>query len=273
MLRYVTPQRGVGSTHPKDALYDEVYVPLTIAWSLEFDQCQQRHDLIAQAPRHALLSTLHDLNLLFHELVDACLDRLRGHEHMLAVVREHRQHVLWEGQMIPSPDADAEEIRAALAYKLKRNISMGAVEIVICLEAATAYCTESLRLSGGEVARVVLRSSQLPGSLALLHDAQEQHRLQVLTGEDGYLKYPDITFADVIIGGRYRIPASMIVASGSGDDLRLRFANNRALPGPFDSPTRRCPAHLVSFVRNGPVLNETLWRLLVEIYRLSGRFA
>lgn len=266
---------GAGPTHPKNALYDEVYEPLTVAWFDELGHSQRRAGLLAEAPHRSLLDNLNELNKLLHHLVDTCLEALGGKaDDMVAVVSHNREHVLWEGQMTPEADATAEEIKAAFSNKIKRNISMGAVEIAICLEAATAFGKDRLGLSGASLARVLKHSGQLCGSLALLHDAQEQHRLQALTGEDEYLKYPDVTFADVVEGGRYRIPAGMLVAVGSGDDLRLKFVGIRARPGPFDTPIRRCPAYVShKGSERSPILNDILWSLIVDIYDRSGRFA
>jgi len=140
------------------------------------------------------------------------------------------------------------------------------------MEAATTYGADKLGLRDQRLARVLKQSPQLCSSLALLHDTQEQQRLQALTSEVGYLKYPDVSFADVIIHGRYRIPAKMLVVIGSGDNLRLKFASTRVDVGPFDSPTRRCPAYRSSPTDRYLVLNDTLWRLVVDIYHLSGRF-
>jgi hypothetical protein len=261
--------------HPKDALYDEVYGPFTVVWFDELDQSPRRAMLLAEAGRHDLLHNLEELNSLIHELVDASFDALGDKlEYMLAVVRRYRDHVLWEGQKTPVFDAKDEQIRAALNHKLKRNFSMGAIETVICLEAATTFCKEQLGLSGRLLANVLRLSGQLGASLALLHDQQEQHRLHFLTGEEGYLQYPEVTFADVIAGGRYRIPPEMFVVVGSGDDLRVRFVSHRVEPGPFQTPIKRCPAYNFpsSYDRSVP-LNEDLWRLIVDIYRLSGRLA
>lgn len=258
--------------HPKDALYDEVYEPLTVAWFDEFEHSKRRAEILAEAPRHHLLHNLDELNSLLHELVDACFDALGTKLHyMLAVVRRHREHVLWEEQMIPTVSAMDEQVKAALSHKVKRNISMGAVEIVICLEAAVAFGKQQLGLCGRPLAGMLKRSGQLGSSLALLHDEQEQHRLRALTGEEGYLKYPEVSFADVIEGGRYRIPPQMFVAVGSGDGVRLRFVSLRVQPGPFDTPIRRCPAYSFPDPEDSSLpLNEDLWRLIVDIYQASG---
>jgi hypothetical protein len=191
---------------------------------------------------------------------------------MLAVVRRYRDNVLWEDQMIPAFDAKDEEVREALSHKIKRNISMGAVEVVICLEAATAFCKDRLGLKGEPLANALKLSGQLAASLALIHDEQEQHRLQALTGEDGYLKYPEVTFADVIEGGRYRIPPEMFVAVDSDAGPRLRFVTLRLKPGPFETPVRRCPAYTRAN-RDRLPLNDDLWRVIVDIYHLSGCLA
>jgi len=253
-------------------LYDEVYDPFTAAWIVELDGCERLTELLAEAGRFDVLRNLNELNAMFHVLVDRCLDGLGDRTtDMMAVVRKHRKHVLWEGQFTPRVFATDQEIRAAISNKIKRNISMGAVEAVICLEGAVAFGTDKLGLSGQALMQVMKRSLQLCASLAFLHDEQERHRLRFLTGEHGYLKYPDVTFVDVISGGRYHISAEKYEAVGADDALQLRFVGNRPHPGPFDSPTRRCPAQRLRG-RDG-VLNETLWRVLVDIYHLSGRFA
>lgn len=263
-------ESGDGSRHPKDVLYDKVYDPVTRAWFVELDHYPRLTELLDEAPRFDLLRNLNELNSLFHEVVDRCFDNLGPRaDSMVEVVRRYRKHVLWEGQMTPGLFAGNKKIIAAISNKIKRNISMGAVEAVICLEGAIAYGKDKLGLDGQALAEVMKRSLQLCASLALLHDEQEQHRLQFLTGEDGYLKYPDVSFDHVILGGRYKISTAKYEDLGSDDNLQLKFVGNRAHPGPFTSPIRRCPAQRLS--HQGKVLNEKLWHLLVEIYHLSGR--
>jgi hypothetical protein len=255
-------------------LYSEVYAPITVAWFGELGRCNRRHTLLAEAPRYSLVRNLNELDKLIHELVDKSLVTLHGKlDDMLAVVREHRDWVLWEGQMVPASYTDDEQVKNALSHKLKRNISMGAVEIVICLEGAAAYGKERLGLKGEQLVAVLKRSGQLGGSLALLHDEQEQQRLQTLTGEPGYLKYPEVDFADVIVGRRYHIPLDMFVAVGSGAKLKLRFAANRVDQGPFkdETPIERCPAYHHSRHDRTEPLSEDLWHLIVDIYHGSGR--
>jgi hypothetical protein len=156
---------------------------------------------------------------------------------------------------------------------MKRNISLGVIEALICLESAYHFGRDKLGLTGDALAETLRRSRQLYGSLALLHDEQEMARLTFLTGRAGYLMYPEVDFPDVI-GGDIRIPFDKFAETGPVEARRLRFVTPPVHDAVLDSPTKRCPAHRFRSDRQPELtLNDVLWDLLIDIYRRSGRFA
>jgi hypothetical protein len=182
--------------------------------------------------------------------------------------------VWWMGYMTPGPEAGPEELRASLGGKLKRNISLGVVEALICLESAYHYCRQApLHLTGEALAATLRRSRQLYASLALLHDEQERERLTFLTGIEGYLTYPTVDYHHVI-GGQVRVPPDKFLVAGTAEEPRVRFVIPPLHSAVLDSPTKRCPAHRLRSAQHPEMaLNDVLWDLLIEIYRQSGRFA
>jgi len=260
--------------HPKDVLYNGVYDPLTIAWFAALAESTEPADLLAEAPRHDLVTNLLRFNDLFHRLVDISLNGMHQKEvdDIVAIVKKYRNNVQWMGHNEPGLDTDDDGIRASLSDKLKRNISLGVIEALICLESAYIYCDKELGLTGELLAETLRRSRQLYASLALLHDDQERERLTELTGVSGYLEYPKINYHNVI-NGDITIAVDKFLATGSGNWLRLRFVSAPIPAIPLDSPTKRCPAHRFrSSEQPELMLNDVLWDLLIEIYRGSGRF-
>jgi len=190
---------------------------------------------------------------------------------MVAIVGRYRDHVLWAGHHVPRPDADAAAIRAALAGKMKRNVSLGVIEALICLESAVEFCRVHRRMDGSATARAVAGSRQLYTCLAVLHDEHDRQRLTFLTGIDGYLSYPEVDYPDVL-GGAIRVPSDKFVVVGPPAAPTVRFAVPPIRGVATDSPVGRCPAHRLR--RPGDPhtsLNDVLWDLLVEVYRQAGR--
>lgn len=287
--------------HPKDVLYDQVYDPLTRIWFRELEDSLERKELLAEAPKHDLLENLLRLDEVFRVCVDRSLDSLGAKaddilgtmdtHRIVEKVGDHRQHVMWANEEVPEEGAGPEQIRASLSHKLKRNISLGALEAVICLESALEYGRDKLGLTGDVLADTLRRSRQLYGSLAYLHDEQEWARLKFLTNKSGYLRYTDgavkvqgqgdghgaapVSYKQVIVDREYQIPFDKFVVIGSPEALRLRFVSAPAQPDPasLDSPIKRCPAQRLRRAEGATeVLNDVLWDLLIDIYRLSHRF-
>lgn len=267
------PVRPPDTSHPKHILYDRAYDPLSQAWFAALADAPEAAALLRDAPAHDLVTNLLRFNALFHALVDAAFDRMPdGGSDVVATASRYRDHILWVNHMAPPDGADATGIRIALGHKLKRNVSLGVIEALICLESAYTFGSAVLGLHGEELARVLQRSRQLYGSLALLHDDQEKVRLTHLTGISGYLMYPDVDFPDVI-GRRVTIAADKFVVAGSADQLKIKFVSVPVRAVVLDSPIKRCPAHrFASPDHDGLTLNDVLWDLLIEIYRRSGRF-
>jgi hypothetical protein len=264
-------QGSSGIIVAKSALYAEVYDPLAAAWFSALAAADGTRWLLAEAASHTLLDNLDRANALFHDLVDRSLDELgERRDRILAVVREHSAHVLWEGQQVPAPGATSlAAYLLPLRHKLKRNISLGAVEAVICLESGLRYCRSEPRLARHDPLDVLGRSRQLYGSLAYLHDEQEMTRLEHLTGVPGYLRYPEVGFREVIVEGAYAIPPQRFRTVTGGGPPRIRFARLPAHRAPLTGPTLRCPAQRIKPETGGDVLNDVLWDLLVELYRRS----
>ncbi len=271
---------GSLADHPKHRLYDGVYDPLTEAWFAALAVSPDVPRLLREATEHPLLVNLRRLDDLFRRLVDECIGQ--QHEKVLhdtlTTVARHRDAVTWMGYMVPAPDATLAEIKSSLSHKLKRNISLGAVEALICLESAYAYGRDELHLGGAALADTLRRSSQLYASLAVLHDEQERERLTELTGVEGFLEYPEVDYHDVVPDEagerRVRIAPDKFTTTGSGDELRIKLVITPVRRDTLSSPVKRCPAHrLPSPKTPGHNLNDDLWDLLIRIYERSGRFA
>jgi hypothetical protein len=271
----VVQRRTSAAEHPKDALYDLVYDPLTVAWFAALRQSPDRRTLLESAAGRDLLDNLHRFNSLFHHLVDVSISVRHGDlPIMVATLRQHRETVHWGGYLAGAPDADVDdaEIVEFLARKMKRNVSMGAIEALICLESAYAYCVDQLRLPGRAILATLRDSRRLYSSLASLHDEQEMVRLTFLTGIEGYLAYPEHDYSDVL-EGRLAIPAHRFVSSRHRGAWRLRFVATSVSEIELTSPKKMCPAHRHTVPENdGRTLNDVLWDLLLEIYLASGRF-
>jgi hypothetical protein len=260
--------------HPKSVLYNHAYDPLTEAWFNALNESPQVKALLDEAPRRDLVTTLQLFNGLFHALVNVSLESLYAKaDDIVTIVSKRRNEVLWAGHMAPGADADNEQIRDSLRHKMMRNISLGVIEALICLESAYAFGRDELGLGGTALADVLQRSRQLYASLAVLHDEQERVRLTFLTGIDSHLMYPKVDYHDVI-GGSVRIASDKFIVAGPPEARRLRFISPPAHSVQVDSPVKRCPAQrLRSAHHDGLTLNDVLWDLLIAIYRQSGRFA
>ncbi|MBF9133103.1 hypothetical protein I0C86_29685 [Plantactinospora sp. S1510] len=256
--------------HPKAALYLEVYTPLVEAWFEALRASTALTELRGAAPDRDLVDNLQRLDLLFRDLVDGLFDRPGAVlDHSMAVVAEHRDAVVWEDQMVPSTGAGAAELAASLRHKFKRNISLAMLEALICLESALAYGRDAVGLSGQALETTLRASTPLLASLSVLHDEQEMVRMRHLTGDPREIQHPRFTVAD-IAGGAFRIAPDKFRIVGPEDQRKIRFASvppSRLVPS---TPTMKCPAHQLTN-ENGQRLNDELWDLLVDIYRLSGR--
>jgi hypothetical protein len=158
-----------------------------------------------------------------------------------------------------------------LLDKLKRNVSLGVIEALICMESARRYGQAGLALTGEELERLLRRSRNLYASLAVLHDDQEQLRLRALVGTGQGVAYPRTDFPDVL-NGAVVVPPDRLVVTGRDDGLRLRFVSAH-LPVIAGSPTKRCPAQRFHTPDGACLLNDSLWDLLIDVYRRSGRLA
>ncbi len=256
----------------KVELYAEVYDPITSEWFAAMGRADHLvHDILTRAPVTGLHSTLLDLNRLFHALVDEVLPSSEPPRiaRMLDVVRRLRRSVLWVEHSPPRLNANAENLLDALRNKMRRNISLGAVEALICLESAVRYGRQRLGLSGEPLADLLVRSRRLYTSLAVLHDDQEMQRLHFLAGVEGHLSYPDTDYDDVI-AHRVIVGLDKIVEIGGGDTLRLGWLSDPVPPAAPDSPVMRCPAQRLRDAGSGRPFNDLLWDLLIEIYRRTG---
>jgi hypothetical protein len=259
--------------HPKDVLYARVYDPITQVWFAQLARSPRLNPIIAGVPSAGLTRSLLAFNQLMHDTVDSCLiEGTPGLDvaDMISAVREHFTDVSW---VVDAPTTrDDEALRDGLAAKLKRNVSLGVIEALICLESALAYCDHALPgLDRNALAATLVRSRQLYGSLALLHDDQEMVRLTFLTGRPGYLMYPEVGYEDVLTR-RVTIPAEKFVSSGTQEAPRLRFVTPPPETTTLTSPIKRCPAHRFrSEEKPELMLNDWLWDLLVELYANSGR--
>jgi hypothetical protein len=264
---------AVAPAAPKRVLYGNVYVPVTVGWFAALQASPRKDELLAHAGDRGLLETLR----LFDELCRGLVDPLVTDD-MVAVAYELREAILWmDGDWAhiedPGPDPSVAQISASLVAKLRRNISLGVLEAVLCLESACRYAQRELHLRGDELRRTLLGSRQLYAGLAVLHDKQERERLSFLTGIDGYLEYPAVDHHH-ILDGELCIPSDKFVALPTADGMRIRFVRNQVsrIDEAVDGPTMRCPAHRPSPADPDLTYNDILWNLLIEIYQRSGRF-
>nr|MDT0662275.1 hypothetical protein [Micromonospora sp. DSM 115978] len=258
--------------HPKVVLYDVVYDPLVVAWFTELRESPELARLLREAPTRDVVQNLERLDAIFHHLVDAgSVRRTAAAEHVAATLEEHRDHLIWEGQMPPAPDASRDELMASFRHKLRRNISLAALEALICLESAIRYARDTLGLSGPELTATVRRSTMLAASLAALHDLREKTRMHHLIGSTEEIMYPNVGYADVV-GGRYRIDDDKFTVIGPPGGQKLRFRKGPPDATVLDSPTIMCPAQRIDNAHGEPLNNE-FWYLLVDVYRASGRLA
>ncbi|MFC6021831.1 hypothetical protein ACFP2T_37415 [Plantactinospora solaniradicis] len=256
--------------HPKAALYLEVYTPLVEVWFETLRDSFALTELRRAAPGRDLVDNLQRLDLLFRDLVDGLFARPGTIlDHAIAVVAEHRDAVVWEDQMVPAPGADATELAASLRHKFKRNISLAMLEALICLESALAYGRDTVGLSGQALETTLRASTPLLASLSVLHDEQEMVRMRHLTGDPREIQHPRFTVAD-IAGGAFRIAPDKFRIVGPEGQRKIRFASVPPSGLVPSTPTMKCPAHQLTN-DNGQRLNDELWDLLVDIYRLSGR--
>jgi hypothetical protein len=271
VIDHKPPAAGSPSGHPKDVLYERVYDPLTREWFAALESSKEVNDLVQAAPVRGLLATMLDLNALFHHLVDDVLAQpMVDAKEMIATTKEHQAHVLWVGHAAPTPGANDDLVLDSLSKKMKRNISLGVVEALICLQSAYEYGRQELGLSGQRLEDMLRRSRQLYASLAILHDDQEQVRLRQLAGITGFLKYPDTDYADAL-DGTVAIGPEHFHRAGTRDQPRLRFKSSPVPTPADDSPIKRCPAQRLRGT-DGQPLNDGLWDLLLDVYRSAGQF-
>jgi hypothetical protein len=263
----------VTTPHPKVALYDHVYDPLAAAWFSALLAAPELKLLLDHVPEHDLVVSLEAFNDLCHVVMEDCVNqRAADADDFMATIGMFHAHVLWAEHRAPDPDAGPAALAQSICEKMKRNLSMGVIEALVCLESAYRFGRDRLGLRGTALLQVLLRSRQLYMSLSALHDEQEKIRLMFLTGITGYLAYPEHDYAAVIDGALTIAPDKFVVV-GSGDDLRLRFVAYPVAAVLLDSPALRCPAHrLRSDAEPDEALNDVLWRLLIDIYERVGRF-
>jgi hypothetical protein len=261
------------SPHPKDVLYENVYDPLTVAWFTALAESPDVERLLSTASDYDLLSNLQRFNTLFQQLVDVTFVEVceKGPD-VLSLAYQYREGVLWVGNEDPGHEPDIDEFRSALGHKAKRNIILGIVEALLCLESAYTYAHEALRLRGEDLAGTLQRSRQLCSSLAMLHDEQEQVRLTFLTGMKDFLKYPEVDYPDVL-DHSVHIPAEKFMVTGPAGSRSLKFVSVPLGRVKMDSPAKRCPAHRFSSGTHVDLkLSDVLWNLLIDLYRASGKF-
>ncbi|WP_433056217.1 hypothetical protein [Dactylosporangium sp. CS-033363] len=252
-------------------LYSNVYIPLTEAWFAALAASPAKDELLRRASERDLLESLERLNALCRQLVVETID-----DAMVAAAYGQRDAIHWmDGDWAepPGPDPTLEQIRVALGNKLRRNISLGVLEAVLCLESACRYGRDELELSGEPLRRTLLGSRQLYASLAVLHDQQERERLSFLTGLTGYLEYPANDYPHVILG-KLAIQSDKFIRTDTPDGPRIRFVTSKLsrIDEAVQGPTMRCPAHRPSGGETGETYNDILWNLLIDIYQRSGRF-
>lgn len=258
-------------THPKEFLYGEAYDPLVRAWFGELHSSAAVRHLLDDAPGHDLVENLQRLDALLHELVES--DSLRAaatSARVTEAVSTHRAHIIWEDQLPPPPDASPAELMASFRHKLKRNISLAAIEATIVLESALRYARHVLHLTGDTLEATLRDSTVLPASLAALHDEREKVRMRYLTGCAQEIMYPAVGFADVV-AGRFRIDDDKFTSVHANGRIRIRFRRGPREDVSLPSPTMICPAQRLNNADDKP-LNNDFWHLLIDIYRASGRF-
>jgi hypothetical protein len=262
---------ATGATHPKDRLYARVYDPLTQEWFHALRRSKRVGAIVADAANVGLLATMNELDQLFSDLVDEVLDHPEvDTRDIIATTSANQQHVLWVGHAAPLPGANHSAVGESLRKKMTRNISLGVVEALICLQSAYRFGWEELELRGADLENMLRRSRQLYASLAVLHDDQEQVRLQELAGITGFLKYPETDY-EAALEGRVSIAVGHFVRSGSPQEPRLRFRSSPVPPPASQSPIKRCPAQRLR-AADGRPLNDELWDLLIDVYRSAGQF-
>jgi hypothetical protein len=263
-------QQQLSYRHPKVALYLEAYMPLVEKWFQALRDSFALTELRLAAPERDLVDNLERLDLLFRDLVDDLFDQPGTiMDQALTVVAEHRDAVVWEGQLVPPVGADTAELAASLRHKFKRNISLAMLEALICLEGALAYGRDVAGLSGAELESTLRGSKALLASLSVLHDEQEMVRMRHLTGDPTEIQHPTFTVTD-IVGGAFRIAPDKFRLVGPEGQRKIRFASVPPSGLVPSSPTMKCPAHRLTNA-NGQPLNDEFWDLLVEIYGCSGR--
>jgi hypothetical protein len=259
--------------HPKDQLYRLVYDPITLAWFDAFARSKAVPEVIASARPGELLSSLEQLNTVCHDLVDEAMRDLGDAVAPMArLIGQHRAWVHWVGYMVPANDATVADLVDSLSHKIKRNISLGIVEFLICLESAYVFARDDLRLDEPTILRTLSRSRRLYSVLAAAHDEQERTRFEFLAGIDGYLTYPQVDFPDVL-GGKIRIPADRFVASRQGERWSLHYVDIPEPTEPLNGPVKMCPAQRFrNPVQNSRTLNDMIWGVLLDLYEACGRF-
>ncbi|AVT33252.1 hypothetical protein C6361_31680 [Plantactinospora sp. BC1] len=253
-------------------MYLEAYTPLVEEWFSALRVSSGLRELRQDGPGRDLVENLQRLDQLFRDLVDGMFAHPTPVlERAVAVVAAHREAVVWEDQLVPSPGAGAEELAASLRHKFKRNISLALLEALICLESALSYGRDTLGLSGETLERTLRGSTSMLASLSVLHDQQEMARMRQLTGDPTEIQHPRFTVAD-IVRGAFRIGPDKFRAVGPEGQQRIRFGSVPPHGVEVTSPTMKCPAHRLTNEEGQPLNNE-LWALLVDVYRMSGRLA
>jgi hypothetical protein len=252
----------------KQILYTEVYSPFTRSWFAALHRSKEKQALILDAHDRGLTATVERFNELFHELADVALHEA-GTATLLEVVKRHKEHVLWVGDEDPGDSPGDRAIHDSMVAKLYRNISLGVLEALLCLESAYVFLSEVRGMRGQELSAALRRSKALYGSLAVLHDADERERVMWLTGRNEAVEFPQVSFDDIFTG-RVRISADKFMISDSANPPRLRFVKVATGEITHSTPTMRCPAHRAA--PDGGTYNDSMWHLLIDIYQHAGRF-
>jgi hypothetical protein len=252
----------------KLALYADVYDPFTVNGFIALGRSNDKADILAKAHDRGLDATIQSFNDLFRRVATDSLAEV-GPALMVARVQELHQYVFWSGDEDPGDAPNPVAVHGSLVAKLQRNISLGLLETILCLESGYHFAHDVLGLTGADLAATLKRSRQLYGSLAVLHDNDERERVAWLTGRSEPIEYPEVGFSDVI-SGEVRIPFDKFLTGGTPGPPQLRFVRAPFKTIKQSSPTMRCPAH-----RNGPgdrTWTDSMWHTLIEIYDRVGRF-
>lgn len=142
------------------------------------------------------------------------------------------------------------------------------IEAVLCLESARKYL-DGMNIRGNEARTILAQSQWLISTLAAMHDEQEIMTIQQLL-DGAAFDYPAVTIDD-IIAGKFAIPPDHLDLTEVHGVKRVGFKDLPKVQSKFETPKEMCPAHRIKDA-DGARLNDTFWKLLVDVYALSGEF-